>query len=235
MKTWTILNGTIINRVLFGRCNSFLITSGDNHVLVDNGQTNRLQALKKNLGTLGVTPENLNLMILTHTHFDHAENSAEMVRDYRPVLIVHEDEAKYLATGDSTLPEGTMWFSRLLINAIGRKLQHRFIYKPVKAEVTLNEKYDLAGYGVNGYILPTPGHTSGSISVIVDNEIAIVGDAMFGIIPGKIFPPFANDVPAMIQSWKTLLDTGCRLFLPAHGRERSREVVEKEYNRLRRK
>ncbi len=233
MKTWTTSTGIVITRVLFGRCNSFIVSSGGNHVLVDNGQTNRLKALKKHLGTLGVTPENLNLMILTHTHFDHAENSAEMVREYRPVLLVHEEEAEYLATGDSPLPDGTMWFSRLLINTIGRKLHQLFIYKPVKAEVTVNEKYDLTGYEINGYILPTPGHTSGSISVIVDNEIAIVGDAMFGIIPGKIFPPFANDVPAMIQSWKTLLDTGCRLFLPAHGRERSREVVEKEYNRLR--
>jgi len=198
-------------------------------VLIDNGQSNRLKALKKNLPSLGVTAENLNLMILTHTHFDHAENSAEMVREYRPVLLVHEDEAEYLATGNSPLPDGTSWFSRLLIDSIGRKLHHRFIYAPVKAEVTVNNKYNLTGYGINGYILPTPGHTSGSISVIVDNEIAIVGDAMFGIFPGKIFPPFANDVPAMIQSWKTLLDTGCRLFLPAHGRERSRDTVEREY------
>ncbi|MFW5860782.1 MAG: MBL fold metallo-hydrolase [Spirochaetota bacterium] len=229
MKRWTTSNGIVLTRVLFGRCNSFLISSGGNHVLVDNGQTNKLKALKKHLGALGVTPENLNLMILTHTHFDHAENSAEMVREYRPVLLVHEEEAEFLATGDSPMPDGTNWFSRLLINSIGRKLQHLFKYKPVKAEVTVNEKYDLAGYGINGYILPTPGHTTGSISLIVDNEIAIVGDAMFGIFPGKIFPPFANDVPAMIQSWKTLLDTGCSLFLPAHGRERSRKTVEREY------
>src|SRR6056297_3084387 len=127
MKTWTTSNGTVINRVLFGRCNSFLVSSGVNHVLIDNGQSNRLKALKKNLPSLGVTAENLNLMILTHTHFDHAENSAEMVREYRPVLLVHEDEAEYLATGNSPLPDGTSWFSRLLIDSIGRKLHHRFI------------------------------------------------------------------------------------------------------------
>ena len=229
MKTWATKNGIILNRVLFGRCNTFLISSGDNHVLVDNGQPNRLKALVKHLGTHGVTAENLKLMILTHTHFDHAENSAAIIRDYRPVVLVHEDEVEYLATGDSPLPDGTNCFSRLLVNGIGRKLHHRFIYAPVKAGLTINENYDLTGYGINGYILTTPGHTSGSISVIVDNEIAIVGDAMFGIFPGKIFPPFANDVPIMIQSWKTLLDTGCRLFLPAHGRERSRDTVEREY------
>lgn len=233
MKTWTTSNGTVINRVLFGRCNSFLVSSGGNHVLVDNGQSNRLKALKKHLTRLGVTAENLNLMILTHTHFDHAENSAEITREYRPVVMVHEVEAKYLASGDSPLPDGTMWFSKLIMNGIGRKIQHRFRYAPVKPGITVNNTYDLGGHGIQGYVLPTPGHTYGSISVVVDNEIAIVGDAMFGIFPGKIFPPFANDVPGMIESWKTLLDTGCRLFMPAHGLERSREVVEKEYKRLR--
>src|SRR6056297_457251 len=101
MKKWTTSNGTVINRVLFGRCNSFLVSSGGNHVLIDNGQSNRLKALKKNLASLDVSAENLNLMILTHTHFDHAENSDEVMREYRPVVLVHEDEAEFLATGDS--------------------------------------------------------------------------------------------------------------------------------------
>ncbi len=232
MKTWTTASGIIITRVLFGRCNAYLISGGVNHVLVDNGQSNRLKALKQNLVRCGVTTENLNLMVLTHTHFDHAENSAVVVREYGPVVLAHEYEAEYLASGDSPLPDGTMWLSRLIVNGIGRKIRYRFRYEPVKPDITIKKKYDLSGHGINGYVLPTPGHTPGSISVVVDSEIAIVGDAMFGAFPGRISPTFANDIPGMIESWKTLLDTGCGLFMPAHGFERSREVVEKEYLRL---
>jgi glyoxylase-like metal-dependent hydrolase (beta-lactamase superfamily II) len=65
------------------------------------------------------------------------------------------------------------------------------------------------------------------MSVIVGDEIAIVGDTMVGTFPGKIFPPFADDVEGVVQSWGKLLETGCRLFLPAHGSGNSRELVEK--------
>ncbi len=69
------------------------------------------------------------------------------------------------------------------------------------------------------------------MSLIVDDEIAIVGDAMFGIFPGSIFPPFGDDKLQITQSWKLLLETGCRLFLPAHGTANSREQVEKSVRR----
>ena len=31
-------------------------------------------------------------------------------------------------------------------------------------------------------------------AIVVDDEIALVGDTMFGIWPGSAFPPFATDV-----------------------------------------
>lgn len=79
--------------------------------------------------------------------------------------------------------------------------------------------------------IPTPGHTCGSVSLIVDGEIAVVGDAMVG--RRSIFPPFADDVPELVRSWQKLLDTGCGLFLPAHGRAKGRETLESSYHKQR--
>jgi glyoxylase-like metal-dependent hydrolase (beta-lactamase superfamily II) len=72
-------------------------------------------------------------------------------------------------------------------------------------------------------LMHTPGHTKGCLSVIVDNELAIVGDAMFGVFPGSIFPPYGNDVRQMVESWEKLLETSCRLFIPAHGSANKRD------------
>jgi glyoxylase-like metal-dependent hydrolase (beta-lactamase superfamily II) len=69
------------------------------------------------------------------------------------------------------------------------------------------------------------------MSVVVDNEIAIVGDAMFGIFPGSVFPPYASDVKQMIASWGVLLKTDCSLFLPAHGSANSRFLLQKDYDK----
>ncbi len=66
--------------------------------------------------------------------------------------------------------------------------------------------------------------------MIVNNEIALVGDAMVGMFKNSIYPPFACDTEQMVESWGKLLETGCSLFLPAHGTENSRELVEKQYN-----
>jgi glyoxylase-like metal-dependent hydrolase (beta-lactamase superfamily II) len=88
---------------------------------------------------------------------------------------------------------------------------------------------DLNDLGINACIMHTPGHTSGSISVIVDDEIAIVGDTMFGVFGGSVFPPFAENVLQMIQSWGKLLQTNCKVFIPSHGTANSRSLVEKDY------
>jgi hypothetical protein len=69
--------------------------------------------------------------------------------------------------------------------------------------------------------------------VIVNGELALVGDAMFGVFRNSIFPPFADDVPQMVKSWGKLLDTGCSLFLPSHGSANSRALVEREYTKRR--
>ena len=67
--------------------------------------------------------------------------------------------------------------------------------------------------------------------MIVDNEIAIVGDAMLRFFKNSVFPPFADDIKEMIKSWGKLLKTECNLFLPGHGKEIKRELLQREYNK----
>jgi glyoxylase-like metal-dependent hydrolase (beta-lactamase superfamily II) len=84
-------------------------------------------------------------------------------------------------------------------------------------------------------IIETPGHSVDSISILVDNEVAIVGDAMFGIFKKSIFPPYADDTAKMIESWGKLLHTDCQIFLPGHGRAIKRILLQKEYDKYARK
>lgn len=84
-------------------------------------------------------------------------------------------------------------------------------------------------------ILETPGHSQDSISIIVNKEIAIVGDVMFGIFRNSVFPPFADRIETMIGSWGKLLNTDCELFLPGHGREIRRSLLQIEFDKHARK
>lgn len=69
------------------------------------------------------------------------------------------------------------------------------------------------------------------ISVIVDNEFAIVGDTMFGVFKKSIFTPFSDNIKELIKSWGKLLNTDCSIFLSGHGEKINRELLKSEYNK----
>ena len=49
------------------------------------------------------------------------------------------------------------------------------------------------------------------------------------------FPPYADNISEMIESWGILLNTDCKIFLPGHGREIKRNHLENEYKKYIRK
>lgn len=227
MKTWTTHSGTRVVELLHGRCNCFLVERDATRLLVDTGVTRAWPKLKNRLVEAGVRPREPLALLLTHTHFDHVSNAARIVAEYGAKVLVHEAEANFLGGGDTPLPAGTVPPTRALLRVAGSLARKRARYEPVQADIRLSGDHDLRPLGVDATIIHTPGHSAGSVSVIVGSEIALVGDAMFGIFPGAVFPPFADNTDQLVASWRKLLDTGCRAFLPAHGRPQTREMLER--------
>jgi len=117
------------------------------------------------------------------------------------------------------------------MNILGKRLFSRFRYEPCDYDLSVDSYFDLKSLSFTGYLMHTPGHTTGSMSLIVDNEIAIVGDCMFGVFKWSVFPPYAENAERMVQSWGKLLETNCSKFIPSHGTENSRLLVQKDYNK----
>jgi hydroxyacylglutathione hydrolase len=231
MKNWQTSGGCRITRVLFGRSNVFLLSNNTSRLLVDTGWDPDAGRLLKRLRVSG----NPDAVIMTHTHFDHAGN-AGMLRDYcAPVFIVQEREKDFLESGFSPIPRGLMGWTRFIYKFGAERAPRWFRVPGVKADVVFGDRYDLSVFGFNACILHTPGHSAGSSCVLVDNEIALVGDTLGGFIPGSVFPPWGDDGRMLIQSWKKLLDTGCHTFHPAHGFTVSRQRLIREYEQRVRK
>ncbi len=211
--------------------NSYLIFNGEKFILVDSGRRYAWLRLKHNLKKLGVNDKNLEALMLTHTHFDHAENAANIKEQFGARIIAHETEAGYLEAGDSPLPAGTVFYTKWLMKTFRTKAQPMFRYRPVACDIKVRDKFDLNPLGFNACILHVPGHTKGSVAIIVDNEVAFTGDNMVGVFDNSIMPPFGDDIPGIIRSWKTLLDTGCSLFVPNHGAPKKREILKRHYEK----
>jgi hydroxyacylglutathione hydrolase len=231
MKSWTTKSGINITRLLSGRGNCYLLTFGDNRLLVDTGKANKWTKLNRQLERLGVKKESMRALILTHSHFDHAENAALIKENYGAPLVAQRLEVEFLARGENPPIRGTFvvtqWMTNFLLNPWTLRLLR---YTPVKCDIVVDDSLDLVSLGFPACILHTSGHSPGSISVIVDDEIALVGDTMFGVWKGSVFPPFAADPELMIKSWAKLLATHCRVFLPGHGGERSRALLQHQYD-----
>ncbi len=235
MKTWTTSSGLSVSSILSGRSNAYLIGTRTGNILVDTGESGAYRRLSRNINGSAAPGGSLQLLILTHTHYDHCQNAARIKQQENCPILMSRREAKYVQKGYTPLPRGTSLISHMLTllgNQIGPP---QFGYKPFAPDILMEEEYTLEEPGPGVRVISTPGHTIGSISVIVNEEIAIVGDAMFGIFRNSIYPPFADDRREMIRSWYKLLQTRCELFLPGHGRPIGREGVDRQYQKSLRK
>lgn len=233
MKSWKTRNGYNVMCVLPGRSNVFLITYSGKNVLVDTSTGRNASRLRRALRNHGT--DNIDYLILTHTHHDHAGNAKMIREDFGARVIVNELEKDFLLLGKTKIPAGTNFFTRFLTNSLVPTFNIVLSYTPCQFDILISDTFSLSGSGLNIEVIHTPGHSSGSQSVIIDNEIVLTGDTIFGIILRSIFPPFADDVPVLIKSWKRLIETGCKVFLPSHGSMRSLEDVGNMYKKYKSK
>jgi hydroxyacylglutathione hydrolase len=229
MKSWETKSGHKVIQILSGRSNVFLLTNGEKNFLIDTSPAYKWNDLKKSLSKNNIN--NIDYLLLTHSHYDHADNASRIQDQFSSLVILHRDEEYNLKTGEMSSPGGTNHFTRFIVNHLAPGFAHRLRCNPCQPDILIDEVYELNRYGFNAYIMHTPGHSPGSLSVIVDDEIALVGDTMFGVFKSTVFPPYADDVGRMVKSWGRLLETGCIVFLPGHGGAKYRDQLQKEYDK----
>jgi glyoxylase-like metal-dependent hydrolase (beta-lactamase superfamily II) len=225
MKKLSTRSGAVITKISGGRSNVFLIETNKSAILVDTSSEFFRKRLMRKFKKRNIHA--LDYLILTHTHFDHAGNVAIISSLLGGKLMVHHTEAEYLKSGHSPAPAGTNKITRWLIRNSPAFVDKLLSYEGCEADIILTDDLQMTIANTVIEIIHTPGHSPGSISVLVDREIALVGDTLFGTYPGSCFPPFADDLSQLMMSWQKLLDSGCELFYPAHGGIIHRNLLER--------
>lgn len=227
MKSWSTQQGNTITRILAGAANAYFIRTERLVMMVDTGTSSSYKQLKKNLGSVMGANEKLDVLVLTHSHYDHCQNAARIKEAHQCEIAMGAEEASYATKGYTPLPAGTFLATRWL-TALGNRIgPPKFGYKAFEPDRLIRADQPLDEEKPSIRVIKTEGHTGGSISLIIDREVAIVGDAMFGIFRNSIYPPFADDKEAVVYSWDKLLQTGCRIYLPGHGRPVHRALLRK--------
>jgi len=146
---------------LLGYC-SLLLVEGRQRTLVDVGHVGRRNVLLEALAARNLTPGDIDTVLLSHSHWDHAQNLDVFSSSQ---ILMHPLERQY-----SGAPHRNDWATPAWT---GPMIEHE-----AERIVEVGEGHEIEP-GVR--ILHTPGHSVGSISVAVDTDegtAVVTGDVL---------------------------------------------------------
>lgn len=161
-----------ITRIKCKTDNCYLISEGRNAILVDTGSSQSLDLVISECDKY-----DLKLIVLTHVHFDHAENAAELSRRYGVPVAFHKSDEELFESFDKQPLKSYGLTGRIVLGMSLKVLRKTKVEHPENI-IYIKDGDSLNGFGINAKIVELPGHTNGSIGVDVEEKHLLVGDAM---------------------------------------------------------
>ena len=208
-----------------GRC---YVIQGDRTIMIDAGCPRQAARFQKAMEALAIDPRSIRLIVLTHGHWDHIGSARDIQEMTGAKIAMHHRETDWLEKPMKVLPPPvTAWGH--IFRAIMLPFLPLVHFPAADVDVVLgNEGMSLAGYGIPGKIIYTPGHSMGSVSVLLETGDAFVGDLAMNEFPLRLspgLPIFAEDMEKVKASWRRLLGEGAKTVYPAHGKQFAVEVI----------
>jgi glyoxylase-like metal-dependent hydrolase (beta-lactamase superfamily II) len=195
-----------------GSVNCFLVAGADGFVLFDTGGPNQRAELQQALEQAGCRPGTIKLIVLTHGDFDHSGNAAHLRQIYGAPIAMHPDDVGMVERGDmSWNRQGKKLILKTTGLLFGFGRAERFT-----PDSLLREGDDLAAYGLDAQVLHLPGHSLGSIGILLAGGDLIGGDLLENT-KGPALNAIMDDRAAAAASVDTLKGRQVGTVYPGHG------------------
>jgi len=189
----------VVERINGGMANCYIVSQGDSAVLVDTGTENtRDKILEK------CWAANVGLIVLTHGHYDHVQNAVFLSQALgAPVAMHPADMPVNMHPADAPVlrnilaePIAAHSFQGKLMAGVIRLGQRPKLKNlvtrvqkneipPFVPEIELRDGFSLEAFGVDARVIALPGHTRGSVGLLVGSDL-FAGDALMNIgKPGR--------------------------------------------------
>lgn len=195
-------------------CNVYLVRDGSDGILIDMGAGDILDHLTE----VGV--ERITDVLMTHHHRDQGQGLPRAVEAGIRIWVPHTEQDLFHGVDHH-------WHARQLSNDYNSRQDRFSLLEPVPITGTLQEYVPLTFGGRSLTVLPTPGHTVGSVSIMGEidgRRVCFTGDLICA--PGKVWSMAATQwsyngsegVSATILSGRDLMSREPDVLLPSHGK-----------------
>lgn len=187
---------TIVN-VGYRSTNYWVVSAGTSRLLVDLGYPGTMGILRSRLKQMDVPLKEIHYALATHYHIDHAGLAQELKQLGIPLLVLD------------------VQLSAIPLMKRFTKPQDHFVDITLDDSLTIScseSRELLERMGMHGEILPTPGHSEDSVSLLLDDGSAFTGDLT------PLETAWGEDAEIVRASWNLLLHKGARRIYPGHGK-----------------
>jgi len=190
---------TIVN-VGYLSTNYWVVSAGRSRLLVDLGYPGTMGTMMAMFTQMDVPLKEIKYALATHYHIDHAGLAQELKMGGVGLLVLESQIVAIPLMKQFTKP------------------QDHYVDISLDGNMTISftgSRPLLAQIGIPGEILPTPGHSDDSISLLLDDGSVFTGD----LTPLEHAWGEAGEV--VKASWQLLKQKGAKRVYPAHGEIRS--------------
>lgn len=220
----------VTDKVHFARTDlvNWTLVCDDNGVmLIDAGFPGSRDDVLTSLRQLGFGPHDVRAILLTHAHIDHFGSAIWFAKTHGTPVYCHADEVghskrKYLQQASPADLLAHAWQPRWIKWSLEIALKGALVRRGIPTTEALTEDVaeNLPGRPL---AIPTPGHTGGHCSYVVDG-VLVSGDALVTGHPlapsagPQLLPaPFNHDDQGCVRSLAALAMLETDTLIPGHG------------------
>lgn len=190
-----------------------LVADDTGVLLIDAGFPGQRAEVLESLRQLGFGPDDVTAILLTHAHVDHLGSAIWFAREHATPVYCHAGEVSharrdYLQQVSPVALAAQVWRPRWLAWSAQVARNGGLVRDGIPTVVELSDD-TAAGLPGAPVPIPTPGHTGGHCSYLVD-DVLVSGDAL---VTGH--PLARRDGPQLLPSMFNHDDDGCRRSLDA--------------------
>ena len=204
-----------------------IVTADTGVMLIDAGFPGSRDDVLTSLRTLGYSPADVRAILLTHAHIDHLGSAIWLAGTHDTPVYCHAGEVghakrEYLQQVSPAALISQAWRPRWLAWSLQVARRGGLVRDGIPGTGALTEDI-AAGLPGRPVPVPTPGHTSGHCSYLVDG-VLVAGDALITGHPlarhsgPQLLPSmFNHSDPDCRRSLEALSATGAGMLIPGHG------------------